>query len=56
MSNPIKFALCGSLTFAIVSTIFNYILSHEFTFSGIFGGLAWFITAVIINYRKKKAS
>ncbi|NMA67968.1 MAG: hypothetical protein GX958_00910 [Desulfitobacterium sp.] len=56
MRNYKLYGLVGGTTFAVVQTGLNYYFTKEFSFIGLAGGLAWFLSALVLErlFKPKK--
>lgn len=48
-----KKPLLHGMIFAIIATLFLYILNGEFSYAGIIGGIVWVISALIIPVKNE---
>lgn len=49
-----KKPLLHGLIFALVATVFLYLLNGEFSFAGLIGGVVWVVSALIIPVKDNK--
>ncbi len=50
------FGIAGGATFAISATYFNYLRDGSYSWIGLVGGIAWFITSMAISLYASKNS
>lgn len=46
--------LAGAATFALVTTLLQYLTTDKLSFAGLVGGIAWFIVGFILSHLKNK--
>jgi hypothetical protein len=46
--------LLHGLTFAVVATVFLYLVNGEFSYAGLIGGAVWIVSALIIPVKEER--